>query len=102
MQKEHTTSELIAEIDRETNNTPLAPLGSSAEGPPELKVLLKEEVVARYPLGNFKRTQDLEIVIGTLKRFLKNPKGKLKNVPKTIQHGIQVFFRQTKNQLFVN
>ena len=96
------TPELIAEIGRETNNARLVPLGSPAEDQPEPKTLLKEHVVARYTLADFKKAQDMDIVIGTLKRLLKNPKGNLNNVPKTIREGIQAYFRQAKDRLFVN
>ena len=79
------------------------PLGS-----PELRnhlnrrLCLKEQVVARYTLADFKRAQDLDIVIGTLKRLLKNPKGNLNNVPKTIRVGIQALLPTGKDRLFVN
>ena len=96
------TPELIAEIGRETDNARLVPLGSPAEEQPEPKALLKEHVVARYTLADFKKAQDMDIVIGTLKRLLKNPKGNLNNVPKTIREGIQAYFRQAKDRLFVN
>ena len=96
------TPELIAEIGRETDNARLVPLGSPVEEPLEPKTLLKEHVVARYTLADFKRAQDMDIVIGTLKRLLKNPKGNLNNVPKTIREGIQAYFRQAKDRLIVN
>ena len=66
------------------------------------RLLLKEQVVVRYTLADFKKAQDMDIVIGTLKRLLKNPKGNLNNVPKTIRDGIQAYFRQAKSRLFVN
>ena len=63
------TPELIAEIGRETDNAQLIPLSSSVEeSQPEPKTLLKENVIARYTLADFKRANDMDIVIGTLKR----------------------------------
>ena len=72
------------------------------EEPLDQKMFLKEEVVARYTLEELKRAQDMDMVVSSLKRLMKRPKGKLTGVLKELREGIQAYFRQAKDRLFVN
>ena len=70
--------------------------------PQDPTTLLKDQVVARYTIADFRQAQSMDIVIGTLKRLMKNPKGNLSNVPKSLREGIKAYFRQAKDRLYVN
>ena len=94
------TPKLIAEVGQKNADADLTALPVERASAP--KPLLREQVVARYTLVDFKKAQDMNVVIGALKRLLKHPKGNLTGVPKTIQEGIRAYFRQAKDRLYVN
>ena len=64
--------------------------------------MLKDQVVARYTIADFKQTQTMGFVVGTLKRLMKIPKSNLNNVPKMLRGRIQASFRQAKDRLYLN
>ena len=57
---------------------------------------------ARYTLEELKRAQDMDLVVSSLKRLMKRPKGKLTGILKELREGIQACFRQAKDRLFLN
>ena len=94
-------SERVARVNQNKNgNVPVTI--PAPEEPLDQKMFLKEEVVARYTLEEFKREQDMDMVVSSLKRLMKRPKGKLTGVLKELREGIQAYFRQVKDRLFVN
>ena len=105
-ERERPTSglQVVAEINRKENPADRLPIRPS-EGdrvPQDPTTLLKDQVVARYTIADFRQAQSMDIVIGTLKRLMKNPKGNLSNVPKSLREGIKAYFRQAKDRLYVN
>ena len=95
---------VIAEVNRNEKRPTSLPVRRS-EGnpvPEDPTTLLRDQVVARYTVADFRQAQGMDIVIGTLKRLMKNPKGNLSNVPKSLREGIKAYFLQAKDRLYLN
>ena len=69
-------SERVARVNQNKNGDVPVPIPAPEE-PRDQKMFLKEEVVARYTLEELKRAQDMDMVVSSLKRLMKRPKGKL-------------------------